>query len=159
MSMFQVVAECAHATVDHPLYGRTMQLLLKGALIPEGAPELPHLLSVGMVVPVSDTETGGLNADGVPAGALGAQASAGVTPVEVPDGQSSVDVDMSAEDAEVEARRAAARAKLPDGGAMPDGRASKDVWVEFLVSQGSRYEDVVGVDKAELVEVARARLQ
>jgi hypothetical protein len=166
MTTYQVIAECAHATVNDPLYGRTMQLLLKGALIPDGTPELPHLLAVGMVAPVHG-ETGGLNADGVPSAALGVQVPAGVTstPVEVTDEQrqaaeqARADAEQATADAEVEARRAAARAKLPEGGALPDGRASKDVWVEWLVAAGSRYEDVVGVDKGDLVELARQRQQ
>jgi hypothetical protein len=166
MTTYQVIAECAHVTVNDRLYGRTQQLLLKGALIPEGAPELPHLLSVGMVAAVAG-ETGGLNADGVPAGALGVQVPTGVTstPVEVtPEQQQAAeqaraDAEQATADAEVEARRAAARAKLPDGGALPDGRAAQAVWVEWLVATGSRYEDVAGVDKADLVELAKQRQQ
>ena len=62
---YQVVAECAHATVDGP-YGRMVQLLYKGALIPGDAPQLQHLLKNGFVVKVGDDETGGVDAAGIP---------------------------------------------------------------------------------------------
>lgn len=165
MTVYQIVAECAHVTVNDPLHGRTLQLLGKGALVPADAPELQRLLSIGYVAAVGDEETGGLNADGVPAGALQVEVPPGVTstPVEVSEEQRQsaekalADAEQAKTDAAVEERRAAARAKLPEGGAMPDGRAGKDVWVEWLVANGSRYEDVATADKADLIELARSR--
>jgi hypothetical protein len=49
MTVFQVVAECAHATVNDAVYGRTVQLLYKGALVSPDAPELKRLLELGFV--------------------------------------------------------------------------------------------------------------
>jgi hypothetical protein len=56
---------------------------------------------------------------------------------------------------EVAEKRAEAKAKLADNGGTPDGRSSQAVWAEYLVSRGSRYEDVQGVDKAELQKLAK----
>jgi hypothetical protein len=153
---YQVIAECAHATVNHPLYGRTQQLLLKGALVPAEAPELEHLLSVGMVAEVGDDATGGVNADGVPSGALEVQVPSGVTstPVEV----SEEAREAAARDkavAEVEERRAAAKAKLPEDGSLPDGRAGKDVWVEWLASKGYDFDELIKQEPAELKALAK----
>jgi hypothetical protein len=58
-----------------------------------------------------------------------------------------------------EAKRAAARAKLPTDGSAPDGRASQAVWVEYHVTQGGNYDDLVKQDKAELIKLAQQRQQ
>jgi hypothetical protein len=58
-------------------------------------------------------------------------------------------------DAELAEKRAAAKAKLPEDGSAPDGRAGQPVWVEYLVTRGSRYEDVAKADKDELVKLAK----
>lgn len=156
---YQVVAECAHATVDSP-YGRVVQLLMKGALVPADAPELERLLDIGFVAKVGDDETGGVDAAGVPAGAYTTDVPASITstPVEKTEEQRRAQqeaADKAKADAEVDEKRAAAKAKLPDGGAMPDGRAGQPVWVEYLVARGSNYDDVKDVDKAELQELAK----
>ncbi len=53
-------------------------------------------------------------------------------------------------DAEVEQKRAAARARLAEMGGTPDGRASFDVWVEYAVSRGMSREEVEKSSKDEL---------
>jgi hypothetical protein len=58
-------------------------------------------------------------------------------------------------DRETEARRAAARAKLPADGSLPDGRASKDVWVEWLAGRGYAYDELVKQEPAELKALAK----
>lgn len=58
-------------------------------------------------------------------------------------------------DTELEARRAAAKAKLPGDGTLPDGRASKDVWVEFLARRGYAYDELVKQEPAELKALAK----
>lgn len=54
-------------------------------------------------------------------------------------------------DPEVEAKRAAARAKLPGDGSAPDGRAGEDVWREYAVKQGMDRVEVEKASKADLV--------
>lgn len=144
---YQVVAECAHATVN-TAQGPMIVLLMKGAMVPADAPQLQHLLDNGFVAEVGSAETGGVDAAGIPAGAYTVEVPPGVTttPVENSPGRNA--------DAEVAEKRAAAKAKLPTDGSAPDGRASKDVWVEYLVSKGSNYDDVVAADKAELQKLA-----
>ena len=157
MTKYQVVGECAHATVNNALHGRIQELLLKGALVPEDAPELKHLLSVGLVAKVDDAETGGLNADGVPAGALTSETPvpAGVTSTPVVTEEQQRNAEKAKADADLEEKRSAARSKLPADGGEPDGRAAQSVWVEYLVSKGSRYEDVHSVEKSELQKLAK----
>src|ERR1051325_5884634 len=142
---FQVVAECVYATVTGPT-GTAVQLLMKGAPFPAGDKMLDVYLADGFVAKVPGGDVGGVNADGIPAGAFNTDVPAGVksTPVEKTEEQRKADAEADAkvkahaEDAE---RRTAAQAKLPTDGSAPDGRAGKDVWVEFLVKSGSRYED------------------
>lgn len=164
MTQYQVVGECAHATVNNPLHGRIRQLLLKGAIVPADAPELKHLLSIGLVAKVDDDETGGLNADGVPAGALTTQVPSGVTttPVEVesPDPEateppSEADVAQAKADADLAQARAAARAKLPEDGSAPHANAGQPVWVEYLAARGYDYDELAKQDKPDLVALAK----
>lgn len=156
---YQIVAECAHATVDSP-YGRVVTLLYKGALIPEGAPQLHHLLDIGSVVKVDGDETGGVDAAGVPAGAYGAEVPPGVTttPVVKSEEQNRAEVeaaDKAKADDELAEKRAAAKAKLPEDGSAPDGRAGADVFVEYLAARGYDYDELVKQDKAELAKLAK----
>lgn len=139
---YQVVGECAHATIDTP-HGRAKVLLYKGALVPAEAPELKHLLSTGLVEQVGDDETGGVNADGI-------------TVVEAERKAESENPEADAA-AKLAADREAARAKLPADGSMPDGRASQAVWVEYHVAQGGDYEELSRQDKPTLVELAKSR--
>lgn len=166
-STYQIVGECAYVSNDTPS-GRTRILMYKGALVPGNAPELQHLLSTGLVVKVGGEETGGVNADGLTTaeaeqvdgdaprrdadGVLTpSAASADPVPALSPSRTTTGDSDST------DARRAAARAKLPADGSAPDGRASKDVWVEYHVAQGGSYDDLVKQDKAELVKLAQQR--
>lgn len=156
---YQVVAECAHVTLNGPS-GRFVTLLLKGALVPGDAPEVERLARDGYLAKVGGDETGGVDASGVPAGAYtsGVPVPVTSTPVAKTEEQRKAEqetADKAKADAEVEEKRAAAKAKLPEGGAMPDGRAGKDVWVEYLVARGSNYDDVKDVDKDQLVALAK----
>lgn len=58
-------------------------------------------------------------------------------------------------DHETETRRAAARAKLPADGSLPDGRAGKDVWVEWLAGRGYDYTELSKQDVADLKALAK----
>lgn len=51
--------------------------------------------------------------------------------------------------------RAAAAAKLPTDGSAPDGRASQQVWVEYLAKRGYDYAELSKQDKSELVKLAK----
>jgi hypothetical protein len=50
----------------------------------------------------------------------------------------------------VEAKRAAAAAKLPADGSAPDGRAATEVWVEYAVRQGYDRETVEKSSKDDI---------
>jgi hypothetical protein len=56
---------------------------------------------------------------------------------------------------EVEQARSVAAAKLPEDGSAPDGRAGKDVWVEYLVRRGYDRGEVEKQEKPELQKLAR----
>lgn len=160
MTAYQVVAECAHATVRTP-YGKAVTLLLKGAIVPADAPQLKHLLEIGSVVEVGADETGGVDAAGIPSGAYTADVPSGLTttPVEKSPEQVQADAESTAKskaDTEVAERRTAAKAKLPADGSAPHGNAAKDVWVEYLAAKGYDYDELVKQDnKADLVDLAK----
>lgn len=175
--IYQVVGECAHVTADTAM-GPARVLLYKGALVPADAKELKHLLSAGLVAQVGGDETGGVNADGLtvaeaegkvdtPAAKAAKEADAdpAPTPAEVQTaavaaGTPNAD-EPSAEEkaaAEVAERRKAARERLAAlGGKAPDGRASQDVLVEYLVAQGGNYDDLSRAEKPDLVDMVKAR--
>ena len=165
--VYQLVSECAYVTVNTAM-GRAKTLLLKGALVDGDAPEVGHLLATGHIVKVGGDETGGLNADGVtlaeatgkvePPGSSGGQQPA---VQETASDGTGLD-DKSPEDkaaAEVAERRRVAQEKLDGMDGAPDGRASKDVLVEYLVRQGGSYGDLVKADKPDLVEMVKSRQQ
>ncbi|GIM88893.1 hypothetical protein [Paractinoplanes toevensis] len=157
--IYQVVAECAHVTVNSPM-GRVLNLLYKGALVPADAPELPRLLDIGFVAKIGG-ETGGVDAAGIPAGAREVEVPVGVTstPVAKTEKQLKAEqdaADKASADADLAEKRTAAKAKLPADGSVPDGRAGKDVFVEFLAGNGYDYDEVAKVqDKGELIELAK----
>lgn len=155
--VFQVVAECAHVTVSGPT-GRAQTLLLKGALVPADAPELGRLLREGYVAKVGGDATGGLDATGTPSGAYTTEVPASITttPVEQTDEQKAAAVKAKAA-AELEQTRAAARAKLPEDGAAPDGRAAREVRIEWLAKQGHNYDELAKQDDAALKDLVRQR--
>jgi hypothetical protein len=62
---------------------------------------------------------------------------------------------QSKADAETAERRAAAKGKLPTDGSAPDGRASKDVWAEYLAGKGYAWDELIKQDKSDLVELAK----
>ncbi|MFY1595484.1 hypothetical protein [Micromonospora sp. WMMD737] len=169
MATYQLVGEGAYVSTNTAL-GRAKVFVLKGALIPEDAPELKHLLDIGMAARVGGDETGGVNADGEPA------AIADGTVVPNPDGSralapadeettdtapSAAGPEPSADDkdtADTAERRRVAREKLAAlGGKAPDGRSHPDVLVEYLVAQGGSYDDLVRADKSDLLELVKAR--
>jgi hypothetical protein len=157
-TQYQVVAECAHVTVNTPS-GRMLTLLLKGALAPADAPELERLLDLGYVAKVGVDETGGVDAAGIPSGAYTSDVPASVTSTPVPKSEAQVKADAEAADkakadAEVAERRAAAKAKLPEDGSVPDGRAGKDVFVEYLAGKGYDYDELIKQEKPELQKLA-----
>ncbi len=129
---YQVVGECAFATVE-TMFGRAKTLLYKGAFLPDGCPELEHLLSTGLVARVDDGAGVGVNADG---GLGPSQPSVAAGPDGGPDPD--------------EQRRAEARAKLAELGGTPDGRSSEAVWVEYAVAQGLDRTEAEKAGKEEL---------
>lgn len=160
---YQVVAECAHVTMSTPS-GRMLVLQLKGALVPADAPELPRLLDLGYVAKVGDDETGGVDASGIPAGAYDAEVPPAITttPVTKSEEQRQAEADAgekAAAEAEVAERRAAAKAKLPEDSSAPDGRAAKDVRVEWLAGQGYGYDELIKQDDAALKDLVKQRSQ
>lgn len=159
MTQYQVVAECAHATVNTP-QGPMIVLLMKGAMVPADAPQLQHLLDNGFVAKAGPAETGGVDAAGIPAAAYTAEVPAGLTTTPVPKSEEQKQADADATekakaDADVVEKRAAARAKLPEDGSAPDGRAGQPVWVEYLAARGYDYAELAKQDKAELQKLAQ----
>jgi hypothetical protein len=155
---YQVVAECAHVTVNGPS-GRAVNLLLKGALVPADAPELERLIDIGYVAKVGGEEKGGVDASGIPAGAYDTDVPAAITstPVQKTGAQLEAEreaADKEKADAEIANRRAAAKAKLPSDGSAPDGRAAQPVWVEYLASKGYDYAELTKQDRTELQKLA-----
>lgn len=148
---YQVIGHCAHATTRGSS-GRVRQLFFKGQLLPEDTPgqEIRHLLSVNLIKPVGAPATPTVSA------------SAAQPVTDTPVGQPTLtEAEITATapanpatDTEVEAKRAAARAKLPTDGSRPDGRAAQAVWVEYLVTKGYSYDAVVNEPKATLMELA-----
>lgn len=201
MTKYQVVGECAHVTVIDPASGPAMQLLYKGAFVPEytDAKRIEHLLKAGLIAAVDDDLTeaplaanpsltavqagtaealkAGMGEDGKATPASQSKAteveltgaatpstvSADAVPVQFGEGAAMDAADKAPQRASTddgtEAKREAARAKLPEDGSAPDGRASQEVWAEFMVTQGSAYEDVKGVSKQELKALHDSRQQ
>ncbi len=73
-----------------------------------------------------------------------------VDPSERDPGRTNTEADTSKTDPEVEQKRAAAKAKLAEGGGTPDGRSSNAVLVEFLVGKGYDRGELEKSDRAEL---------
>lgn len=117
--------------------------------------QITHHLSVGMIAEVpSDTPVGLDSAGAVVAGneRTGGDGNPG-EPFLANDPQTSEPGgDTAAKTAEA---RSAAQAKLPEDGSLPDGRASKDVFVEWLARNGYEYDELVKQDKPDLVALAK----
>lgn len=176
MTRYKVVGHCAHATVNTS-HGRVRQLHFKGVLLPEDVPdsEIRHLVSVGLVAPVEVAEPASAPAasvvpvgedgdtgdgwqdvdDGDPADDPGERDSDSAgSDGELEDAGQDAGDEASKPDPEVEAKRQAARAKLPTDGSRPHANAGQPVWVEYLVTKGYDYDTLVKADKKDLVETA-----
>ncbi len=169
MKRYQVVGELAHVVMTDHTGVSAMTLLYKGAFLPDNVDpdRLNHLLSVGLVAEVGDVPIAP-NAAVPQDGRVGIPPLTGDVPTPEADGMHPVVTEEQRQsqreaveaDPDVEARRAAARERLAElGDKAPDGRASKDVLVEYLVASGSRYEDLASAEKQELVEMVKARQQ
>ncbi len=135
MSRYQVVGECAHVVVADHTGVNTLQLLYKGAFLPEGVEprRLKHLLDTGLVeaegaTPLAPNDPIGSAETGEPVGD-------GAHPV-VTEGQRQSQRDAAESGDDAERKRADARAKLPADGSAPKGSASQEVWAEYAVAQG-----------------------
>ncbi|WP_431728588.1 hypothetical protein [Verrucosispora sp. TAA-831] len=166
---YQLTGEAAYITTT-TAFGKAKIFTHRGALIADDAPELPHLLKMGMAAKVDDEVTGGLNADGDPDAVAdgtvvpdpsGTQAFVPAEQAETSTGHGqSVSLTNGEEsgDGDTAARREAAREKLAKlGGKAPDGRHSEDVLIEYLVGQGSSYDDLVNTGKSDLLELVKSR--
>ncbi|MFI7073571.1 hypothetical protein [Micromonospora sediminicola] len=183
---FQVIAECAHV-VTSTTGVRSQVLLYKGAFLPADVePErLKFLLDGGFVAAEgevavapnaavaqdprrgADSVTEGELRGEKPADPDGPSSDVAEKVAEVVSEEGRIDkaADPSGEQAardkaaaDVAARRAAAQEKLAAlDGAAPDGRASKDVLVEYLVGQGSNYDDVAKAEKSDLLTMVKSR--
>lgn len=147
---YQVVGEAAHVTIDDPMYGRVRKFLPKHSLVPGNAPEVPHLLSVGLIAPVGVVEPP------QPAEPVAEPSADSQNP---PVGESQSPTGAAGVDAEAEKARAEARSKLPDDGSLPDGRAGHAVWVEAAVARGYAYEAAVKEDKKGLMDLLKQSTQ
>ncbi|WP_045740875.1 hypothetical protein [Actinoplanes rectilineatus] len=175
---YQVVGECAHVEVQELGGTRSMQMLYKGAPVPAGvsADRLKHLLDNGLIAEMGATPIApnaavqqdparGLDAVTVDVLRGGKPEEPRTDPAlgaadrirETVTDQGAIDkaTEPSKADQELAEKRAAARAKLPDGGAEPDGRAGQAVWVEYLVGRGQDYDAVKDADKADLIKLAK----
>ncbi|MGI5247780.1 hypothetical protein [Dactylosporangium sp. CA-139066] len=106
---------------------------------------------------VPDGETWKL-AEGTESGEAGDPVTVGdvgiVDPSDRDPGNTNTEADVSAADPETEQKRAAARAKLAELGGTPDGRASNDVLVEYLVGKGYDRAELDKADRKELQKLA-----
>jgi hypothetical protein len=151
---YQVIGHCALITQDHGPLGKMRQTLLRGAIIGPGMTdaERDHNLAGGLIAEIPADEPAGLDAAGVPVvgterlvgdGEPGSPAT--LEPGPTPPAQG------DAADAARDKAREAAKAKLPADGTAPDGRAAKDVWVEYAVVKGMDRGEAEKADKAELI--------
>lgn len=137
---YQVTSDCAYVTQE-TVTGKAKVLVYKGAFIPDGAPELKHLLDSGMAEKVAGDASVGYNAEG------------GLGPAEKPAvGPESVvsPSPLTAEQEETGRRQAEAKSQLPADGSAPDGRASDAVWVEYAVARGMDRGEATKAGKAEI---------
>lgn len=144
MTDYKVVAECAHVVVDGGI-----RLIYKGAPVPDGqTPErLKHLLDSKLIAPTGEVPVAP-NSAVVPEG-FATTGGERVRP-EQPATQAS-----PSDASEVDQRRAAAKAQLPEDGSAPDGRKSDAVFVEYLVAKGYAFEEASKASSAELRKLAK----
>lgn len=142
MATYQVIAECAHVTVDGGL-----RLVYKGAPVPDGQDpaRLQHLIDSKLVKEV-DFETTVL----APNAAIVPEENATKGGARIgPDGQVKPPVEKVAKSA-AEVKQAAAKAKLPADGSPPHHNAGDDVLVEYLVVKGYSRTEAEKADRNEL---------
>ncbi len=140
---YQIVGECAHVVVTDHTGVSAVNLLYKGAFLPDGVDKdrLQHLLDTGLVAEVKDGEEIAPNA------AVAQDPAVGIPPLTAPADDTG---DKGSGVPELTAEQQAARATLPADGSAPDGRAAHDVWVEYAVIQGLSREEAAKVSKDEL---------
>jgi hypothetical protein len=146
---YQVVSACAIVPVmTHD--GEYLQTLYAGAGFDANPnhPRVAHNVESGYIAEVGAKAALGTDTAGVPMADDKRTAA---------DGEPSEPVDLNDPGVvnEQQQARSAAAAKLPTDGSAPDGRASQAVWVEYLVSRGSRYEDIKDADRADLQKLAK----
>jgi hypothetical protein len=153
---YQVVGAAALLTQDSVTGPMTVHVY-RGAVVGPGArpEEIRHNLSVGLLAEIPADGAAGVDAAGVPlvdgqrtvggGEPGGPEQPAAPAPAVEP---SKTDGEQAGDAAA--ARRDAARAKLPADGAAPDGRASKDVWVEYAVAAGYDRATVEATDRDEI---------
>jgi len=144
---YQVIGECAHVVVTDHSGVSAVNLLYKGAFLPNGVDtdRLQHLLTTGLVAEVGEGEEIAPNASVVQDPTVG-------IPPQQPTGPSddSKTDDSTGRTAELTAEQQAARAKLPADGSAPHHNAGADVWIEYAVAQGLSREEASKVTKEEL---------
>lgn len=153
MTTYQVVGQCAHVTVLGVDGGKQIQLLYKGSILPSSATEqqIKHLLSLNLIAAVGGEPVGTHEVGAVAGGTV----RTGLDGDEVESVEPGIGKPLDP-DADVTAgKRAAARAKLPEDGSAPDGRAGHDVWVEYLAARGYDYFELAKQEKSELVSLAK----
>ncbi len=165
---YQVVGECAHVNVTGIGGVQAVQLLYKGAFLPEGVDpaRLKHLVDSGLVGKVDgepiapnaaieqNPNTGeslvGTSSHGQGDGSEGDGLNAGLS-----EEQRQAQRKAADEAAALEQKRAAAKAKLPADGSVPDGRAADAVFVEYLVARGYSRDEVEKASSADLKKLAK----
>ncbi len=160
---YQVVGECAHVVVTDHTGVAAMNLLYKGAFIPDGVDEarLKHLIDTNLVAKVDGDPI-------APNAAVDQDPRVGIPPLVKPDNaDDKADSDQlhpavtedqrqsQRESAETEQKRADARAQLPTDGSAPDGRKSDAVFVEYLVGRGYDRAEVEKASGGDLRRLAK----
>ncbi len=160
---YQVTGECAHVVVTDHTGVSAVNLLYKGAFLPDGVDEkrLKHLLDTGLVgkvdgEPLAPNAAISAQAAGLdnPAGSNrdpeGGEASDSVHPPVLTAEQEEAQRQALTESAETQRRRDAAKAKLPADGSAPHHNAATEVWVEYAVKQGLSREESEKASKEDL---------
>ncbi len=140
---YQVIGECAHVVVTDVSGVSAMNLLYKGAFLPDGVDEarLRHLLGSGLVAEAGEVPI-------APNAAVDQDPTVGIPPVE--SGSPTGTGEGGDVVPELTAEQRAAKAKLPADGSAPHHNAGHDVWVEYAVTQGLDRGEASKVSKDEL---------
>ncbi len=167
---YQVVGECAHVNIISLGGVQSVQLLYKGAFLPEGVEpkRLKHLVDSGLVAkvdgepiapnaaieqdPNSGSTLAGTSSPGQGDGSEGDGLNSGLS-----EEQRQAQRKASDEAAALEQKRAAARAKLPADGSAPHHNASQEVWVEYAVAKGLGRDEAEKASKEDLKQVLAAK--